>query len=820
MYRLDTFKRKKNLLKDIMPYGKIINIQKDINGKREKFALMANKDGSLQTSWKYRGPDLDSTEKGQLSIITIQLNKLLMSLDSNWILYFEAQRNPSYDYALSTHFPDPVSQIIDDERRRIFSSGNYYESDFYFTLYWLPRLDNEDKLKDMFIEGKRLNINTLDEKIESFMVVIERIFSAFAAVRIPVQILDTDETLSYLHSTISDRNEAIKLPEKNMLMDHFLYDTPLYGGLEPRIGKKHIRVVSPLNYPTSTFFGMFDMLNTFNFCYRWSVRFASMSKKDNYTILDSFNRRWSSKLQPLMTQIVDKITGTPTNPQNNNKNAAIKVSESKDAIDSVEQDITRYGFYTTCIVITDEDSEAADEKAKIVYNLLNNRGFEAQIETVNALDAWMGCIPGAVAHNERQPIISCANLVHMMPLSAVWAGPRRNEHLNGPSLLYTRTSGNTPFRLDLHIGDVGNTFIVGPTGAGKTVLLNMIEASFRKYKDATIFVFDKKASSIALTYGVGGNFYDIGNKHAKISFRPLADIDDENELAWAQEWLINFVLNENIIATPEIKTLIRRSLSSVAAMPRNQRTITLFVQNLQDQKLKEVFYPLCLDDSRGGKGEFGDIFDSEDEESLAFSSWQTFEMDYLMKTPSIVGPTLLYLFHKIDKIINKGSKPSLIVLDECWAFFDNPIFHKKIKEWLKEVRKCNAIIVFATQSPTDIVKSSIFDAVIDSCVSRIFLPNDKAVEQNVRPYYETFGLNSREIYTIATATPKSQYYYNSRVGSRIFTLGLEECPFTKAYVAINAADSQKAAAIVQEYGKKEFNRHWLEYKDLENYVNA
>ena len=107
-----------------------------------------------------------------------------------------------------------------------------------------------------------------------------------------------------------------------------------------------------------------------------------------------------------------------------------------------------------------------------------------------------------------------------MPLSAIWAGPQRNQHLQGPALLYTRTSGNTPFRLDLHIGDVGNSFIVGPTGSGKSVLLNMIEASFRKYRDATVFVFDKKASSIALTYGVGGNFFDIGNKKAKIEISP------------------------------------------------------------------------------------------------------------------------------------------------------------------------------------------------------------------------------------------------------------------------------------------------------------
>lgn len=819
MYRRDTFKRKKNQLKSIMPFGRIVEVRRTF-GKNNTivFAIMANKDGGLQTTWRYRGPDLDSTEKTQLSLITVQLNKVLMGLDSNWILYLEAQRHPSKDYETDTHFPDPVSRTVDNERKRIFSSGAYYESDFYGTLYWLPRIDREDKLRDMLIEGKKLNINTFNEKIESFMVVVEKLFNALITLQIPVSVLSGDEMLTYLHSTFSDKNNFIKVPAKPMMMDHYLYDTPLYGGLEPRIGRKHIRIVSPLNYPNQTYFGMLDVLNTFNFSYRWCVRFAFMSKKDNFTALESLNRRWTSKLQPLMTKVLNKMSGVPDDPRKDNKNASIKVFESKDATDSVEQDITRYGFYTTCIVITDEDEEIADENAKIVCNLLNNSGFEAQIETVNALDAWMGCIPGAVAHNERQPIISCGNLIHLMPLSAIWAGPQRNQHLQGPALLYTRTSGNTPFRLDLHIGDVGNSFIVGPTGSGKSVLLNMIEASFRKYRDATVFVFDKKASSIALTYGVGGNFFDIGNKKAKISFRPLADIDDPNELAWAQDWLVYFVEKENIEITPEVKTLIRRSLTAVAAMPREMRTITLFMQNLQDKKLKEVFYPICLDNGFGEKGEFGEIFDSEDEESLSFSSWQTFEMDYLMKTPSIVAPTLLYLFHKIDKLIAEGTKPSLIVLDECWAFFDNPVFCKKIREWLREVRKCNAVIVFATQSPGDIVKSPIFNDVINSCVTRIFLPNSNAIEDQVRPHYETFGLNSREIYQIAMATPKSQYYYNSRVGSRIFSLALEECPVTRAYVAINKADSQMAQRIVIEHGKEAFNSHWISYKGIEEYM--
>src|SRR3546814_17635829 len=84
--------------------------------------------------------------------------------------------------------------------------------------------------------------------------------------------------------------------------------------------------------------------------------------------------------------------------------------------------------------------------------------------------AWLSTLPGNASADVRQPIVSTLNLAHMMPLSAVWAGPEKNDHLDGPPLIVTRTEGATPFRLVTHIGDVGHTLVAGPTGMGKSVL--------------------------------------------------------------------------------------------------------------------------------------------------------------------------------------------------------------------------------------------------------------------------------------------------------------------------------------------------------------
>jgi len=403
-------------------------------------------------------------------------------------------------------------------------------------------------------------------------------------------------------------------------------------------------------------------------------------------------------------------------------------------------------------------------------------------------------------------MISCANLVHMMPISDIWAGEPRNKHFKAPPLIYTQTAGNTPFRLSLHVGDVGHTLIVGPTGAGKSVHLNIIGASFRKYKDARVFIFDKGASSMVLTAGVGGKFFDLGNENQHLSFQPLAQIDDDKERQWAQEWLCDFIRQENLTVTPEHKKLIWDALGTVASYSdKSFRRMTNLVNAVQSVELKTALQPLAI------SGAYGEIFDA-DTDSLQLSAWQTFEMEKLMSTPAIVGSTLMYIFHRIEQSLNGA--PTLIILDECWVFFDNEQFAQKIREWLKVLRKANASVVFATQSLTDIVESPIFSTILESCPSQIFLPNDKALEESLKEKYFMFGLNQRQVEIIASAIRKKEYYYVSPLGCRLYDLALENCPLSLAYVAVNKADNQQASKILAEYGQENFNRHWLEYRKV------
>ena len=188
------------------------------------------------------------------------------------------------------------------------------------------------------------------------------------------------------------------------------------------------------------------------------------------------------------------------------------------------------------------------------------------------------------------------NLAHMIPLSAVWAGPLFDEHFNQPPLFFGRTEGSTPFRFSLHVGDVGHTLVVGPTGAGKSVLLALMALQFRRYRASQIFAFDFGGSIRAAALAMDGDWRDLGgsftdNALAPVALQPLALIDDIGERAWATDWIADILARERIDVTPELKDHIWSALSSLASAPVQERTLTGLGVLLQSKPLKNALKP-------------------------------------------------------------------------------------------------------------------------------------------------------------------------------------------------------------------------------------
>ncbi len=369
--------------------------------------------------------------------------------------------------------------------------------------------------------------------------------------------------------------------------------------------------------------------------------------------------------------------------------------------------------------------------------------------------------------------------------------------------------------MSLHQGDVGHTIIAGPTGAGKSTLLNLIACQWLRYPGARVYIFDKGASCRAMTLAMGGDFYDLGGEGEEICFQPFAGIEDESELAWAQDWIADLLHREKAEITPATKQELWAALSNLASMPRVQRTLSTLLGLVQDADVRQAMRSYTLD------GPHGRLLDANhdtlgDGDVERGARWQAFEMEHLMHSRSALLPVLTYLFRRLEKRFD-GS-PTLMILDEAWLYLTESLFAAKIREWLKVLRKKNVAVIFATQSLSDIADSAIAPAIIENCPTRIFLPNGNALEERTRKVYESFGLNERQLQILQQSIPKRDYYYQSREGNRLFELGLGELAL--AFCAAGSPQDQaRISHVLNETGRTHFARAYLNERGLGHWAD-
>ena len=768
--------------------------------------VVLNKDGSFQRTARFRGPDLDSATPAELVGVTGRLNNALRRLGSGWAIFVEAQRIAAHTYPHSA-FPDPASALVDLERQDAFEeAGAHFESRYFLTFVWLPPAEDASRIEGWLYEGRSQSGVDPWELLHGFVDRTNRVLQLVEGFMPEVAWLDDGETLTYLHSTISTRSQRVRVPETPMHLDALLADEPLAGGLEPRLGSNHLRTLTVVGFPTTTHPGILDELNRLAFPYRWSTRAVLLDKTEAVKLLTKIRRQWFAKRKSIAAIVKEVMTNEASTLVDSD--AANKAADADLALQELGTDDVGQAYVTATITVWDEDPGLAAEKLRLIEKVIQGRDFTCMPEGVNALEAWLGSIPGHAYANVRQPPISTLNLAHMIPLSAVWAGPERDGHFGAPPLLFGKTEGSTPFRFSLHVGDVGHTLIVGPTGGGKSVLLSLMAMQFRRYRNNQIFAFDFGGSIRTAAVAMGGDWHDLGgslsagSEHS-VSLQPLARIDGQAERAWAAEWVAAILAKEGVTIDPTAKEHVWSALTSLASSPVGERTITGLAVLLQSTALKQALQPYCV----GGAS--GRLLDAEAEQ-LGSAPVQAFETEGLIGAGAAPA-VLTYLFHRIEGHLD--GRPTLLIIDEGWLVLDDPAFAQQLREWLKTLRKKNASVVFATQSLSDIDGSNIAPAIVESCPTRIFLPNERAIEPQITAIYRRFGLNDRQIEILARATPKRDYYCQSRRGNRLFELGLG--PVALAFCA--ASSKQDHAAIervLAEHGREAFTASWLLDHDL------
>jgi type IV secretion system protein VirB4 len=724
------------------------------------------KDGAFLAAWTYAGPDMDSASHEELAVLSSQVNAALARLGNGWMLHVDAIRQPSGAYPEAGAFPDPTTRLIDEERQDQYTAeAAHYESRYCLALTYRPPADVEARFSALFFEGDRDVRHGWGHILEIFRKTIADMEDALSA-RLSLSRLDSTTLLTYLHTCITGFRHPVRVPRIPMYLDAILASQDLYGGFQPRIGELHLRVIGLTSFPVESVPEMLSFLNRLPVEFRWSNRFIFLDPAHAERALKVYRRNWFQKRHGLVGLLKESFNfGTATFA---NRDAVAMAEDADDAVGEASANAVRFGYYTCTLLLFERDRAVLEATAREVLKQLQHHGFGARIEEANALEAWLGSLPGHGYQNVRRPMLHTLNLADLLPLTSIWPGLEGNPcpayPKGSPSLLYAATAGATPFRLNLHVSDVGHTLILGPTGSGKSTLVGLLMAQFFRYPTAQVFLFDKDYSAYVLAHACDAEYYDVlGEADRPLSFYPLATLDTLADRVWAQEWLEVLLGLQGVQITPGQRKALYRGLELLAASP--SRTLTDLVNTLQDHQLRDGLNHYTL------AGGLGGLLDAK-ADSLGASPFQVFEIGHLMNLgEKNLVPILLYLFHQVERRLRE-ERPSLLIIEEAWITALNSVFGQKVEEWLRTLRKKNTSVVFVSQSLADVVGSTRRDIILESCPTKIFLPNPEAENEQVRRLYQSVGLNSRQIQMLAAAIPKRQYYYTSPLGRRLINLGL------------------------------------------------
>jgi type IV secretion system protein TrbE len=780
--------------------------------------VIVTKSGAFMAAWLYRGADAESATPPEREAVSLRINQALAGLGNGWMVHVDAFRVPSPKYPERgrSYFPDRVSAAIDEERRRLFEKlGEMYEGHFILTITYFPPLLIQKKFVELLFDDEakpstatQRTTAILDEFERNIESIENRLSMAFSLQRlksVEVQNEDGsktvhDEFLSWLQFCITGISHPITLPKNPMYLDCILGGQELWGGVIPKLGRKFIQVVAIEGLPMESHPGMLTSLGELPMEYRWSSRFIFMDQHEAEAVMDKYRKKWKQKIRGFFDQVFNTGHG------HEDKDAREMTTDAENALADIRGGLVASGYYTSVVVLMHEDRAFLESCARRVEKAINLLGFAARIETVNTLDAFFGSLPGHGVENIRRPLINSFNLADLLPVSTVWTGsvecPCPFYPPKSPVLMHCVTQGATPLRMNLHVRDVGHTFMFGPTGAGKSTHLALIAAQLRRYSGMKLFAFDKGMSLYPLVKGCGGVHFTVAADDEQLSFCPLQFLETKGDRAWALEWIDTMLALSGLNTTPGMRNEIGNALNSMHNSQSN--TLSDFTVLLQNEAMREALKHYTID------GSMGHLLDAE-KDGLNLADFMVFEIEELMNLgDKFALPVLLYLFRRIERALD-GS-PAVILLDEAWIMLGHPTFRAKIREWLKVMRKANCVVFMATQSLSDATESGILDVIMESTPTKIFLPNIYARDEETAALYRRMGLNARQIEILATAVPKREYYLMSEAGRRLYELAIGKL----AMAFVGSSDKESLAMIKQLSAKHgtQWVDEWLASKGL------
>ncbi|MFB0612698.1 VirB4 family type IV secretion/conjugal transfer ATPase [Aurantiacibacter poecillastricola] len=700
--------------------------------------ILLLRDGSLMGALQVPGLLFETEDTDALNAHAQTREVMLRSnLDARFVLYHHViRRRVSVD--LEASFDDPLSAHIDRRWREKLSSGSLFVNDQFVTLVRRPARGKAGLAEKAGKIFRRRNVEEeVDPKdlrsLRGALQALSASLGDYGAQPLGDYVGPSgntnNEVLELLSALYNGEMRPVRRPDVETDIGKMLpYRRASFGldamELRGSGGADFASILSLKDYPDATSPGLLDGMLRLPYEMIVTESFAPEERQTAREKIDLAIRRLKSA----------------------DEEAQSERAEMMAARDELGAGSVAFGDHHLTVLVRERNLERLDDATASVAASLADTGAIAVREDTNLEPAFWGQFPGNEQYLVRRAMISTANMASFGSLHGFALGQAEGNHW-GEAVTLLQTTSSTPFFFNFHTGDLGNFSVIGPSGSGKTVVMNFLAAQAQKFSPRTI-LFDKDRGAELFIRGIGGS-YDRIRSGEPTGFNPLALPDTPANRGFLRDWLSVLLQAEG----PEEHATIASAVDAAYSNDSSLRRLRYFKELVSGARRPQ---PGDLADRLSAwieDGENGWLFDNAEDRLDLSTRVMGFDMTALLENPKLRTPVMMYLFHRIDERLD--GHPTMVLIDEGWKALDDEVFAARIRDWLKTLRKRNALVGFATQSARDALDSRISTALVEQTATMVFMPNARARAED---YCEGFGLTEHELALIKSLPAHSRCF--------------------------------------------------------------